>query len=52
MCKKLGKKATLHTVDTADHSFKVLKRAGRIEAEVMEEVAGVAAEWIARDLQL
>lgn len=48
VCKELGEKATLHMLDTADHSFKVLKRSGRSEAEVLEELAGVVADWVGR----
>ena len=38
--------ATLHVVDDGDHSFRVPKRAGRTNAEVLAEVAEVAAGWI------
>ncbi len=38
--------ARLHVVDTADHGFKVLKRRNTDEP-VMEELARVAAEWMA-----
>lgn len=34
----LGSRATLHVVDGGDHSFKVLKRSGRDEAAVMQEI--------------
>lgn len=44
--KKLGAGATLHSVDGADHSFKVLKRSARTEADVIEELAQVSADWI------
>ncbi len=36
---------TLHVVEGADHGFGVLKRSGRTEAEVVEELAGVVAGW-------
>jgi predicted alpha/beta-hydrolase family hydrolase len=42
---RLGPRATLHVVEGADHSFAVLKRSGRSDAEVMEELAGTVAEW-------
>jgi hypothetical protein len=45
VCGRLGPKATLHVVDGADHSFAVLKRSGRRDTEVMEELALTAAEW-------
>lgn len=44
--KSLGKRATLHSVAGADHSFKVLKSSGRTEPEVVAELAETAAEWI------
>jgi hypothetical protein len=38
--------ATLHTVDGADHSFKVTKKAtGRTSSEVLDELASVLARW-------
>jgi predicted alpha/beta-hydrolase family hydrolase len=37
--------ATLHVVEGADHSFKVLKRSGRGEKEVMEEMLGEIDRW-------
>ena len=43
---KLGSRATLHTVAGADHSFKVLKRSGRTDAEVLRELAETTREWI------
>ena len=42
----LGERATLHLVDGADHSFRVLARSGRSQAEVEAEVWDTAAEWI------
>lgn len=44
--KRLGQRATLHTVAGADHSFKVLKSSGRTEIEVLRELAGTTARWI------
>lgn len=38
--------ATLHIVDDADHSFHVPKRAGRTDDEVLDELCGVAVEWM------
>ena len=48
--KRLGKRATLHSVDGADHTFKVPKGSGRNEEEVMAELAETAAEWIVRQV--
>lgn len=44
---RLGTRATLHVVEGADHAFHVLKRSGRTDAKVMEELAGAIAAWIA-----
>src|SRR5436190_2989920 len=43
--KRLGDRATLHSVDGGDHSFHVLKRSGRTDAEVLEELAAAVEEW-------
>jgi predicted alpha/beta-hydrolase family hydrolase len=45
--KRLGKLATLHLVEGGDHSFHVLKRSGRTDADVMDELANVIAAWAA-----
>jgi predicted alpha/beta-hydrolase family hydrolase len=47
----LGPRATLRVVEGADHSFHVLARSGRNDAEVMEELADTTARWIGRVLQ-
>ena len=38
-------RATLHVVDGADHSFKVLKRSGRTDDEVLDELAQSTVTW-------
>ncbi len=38
VCTGLGSRATLHVIDGGDHSFKVQKRAGRTEEDVMREI--------------
>jgi uncharacterized protein len=43
--KKLGKRATLHIVEGGDHSFKVLKRTGRTDVDVMNELADTISAW-------
>jgi uncharacterized protein len=48
ICKKLEKLATLHVIETADHSFHVLKKSGRSEVEVLRELADATAEWAQR----
>lgn len=45
VCRQLGKRATLHVVDGGDHSFKVLKRSGRTDQEVLAELADTIADW-------
>ena len=42
----LGSRATLHVVEGGDHSFHVLKRSGRTDDEVLDELADAAAEWM------
>ena len=37
----------MHWLEGADHSFHVLKRSGRTDAEVLSEVGTVTAEWTA-----
>ena len=45
--KDLGKVATLHLLDTADHSFKILKRSRRSTEDVFAEMTGVLRDWAA-----
>jgi predicted alpha/beta-hydrolase family hydrolase len=45
VCKKLGKRATLHLLDTADHGFRVLKRTRKSTEDVFVEMAGVVRDW-------
>ena len=44
--KKLGKHATLHLLDTANHSYKILKKTRTSDEDVLVEMARVAKEWI------
>ncbi len=46
--RKLGDRATLHLVEEGDHSFKVPKRTGKTEGDVMNELAATVSEWTAR----
>ena len=46
VCQGLGKSATLHLIEGADHGFHVLKRSGRTDEEVMDELADVTRSWI------
>src|SRR5216110_2063434 len=43
--KRLGERAKLHLVEGGDHSFKVLKRSGRTDADVMSELADTIVAW-------
>ena len=45
LCETLAPRATLHIVDSADHSFHVLKRSGTTDAEVLRELARTVARW-------
>jgi hypothetical protein len=44
----LGPRATMHVIEGADHSFAVLKRSGRTNGEVLEELADTTAQWAER----
>lgn len=44
----LGTHAMLHVVEGGDHSFKVLKRSGRTEADVMNELTDTLTDWTGR----
>lgn len=43
----LGNRATLHIVEGADHSFHVLARTGRSDAQVREELVEAIVRWVA-----
>lgn len=43
--KKLGRVASLHLIDGADHSFHMLKSAGRSDDEILRELAVKVGEW-------
>jgi uncharacterized protein len=44
----LGRRATLHVIEHADHGFDVLVRSGTTRERVIEELASTIAAWIAR----
>jgi hypothetical protein len=46
VCKKLGKRATLHLLDTADHSYRTLKRSRKSEEDVFVEMARTVRVWV------
>ena len=45
VCAKLGARATLHAVDTADHGYKVLRRSRTSDEDVFAEMARVVHAW-------
>jgi predicted alpha/beta-hydrolase family hydrolase len=48
VCAELGARATLHSVDTADHGYKVLKRSRTSKEDVFVEMAHAVREWAFR----
>jgi uncharacterized protein len=48
VCKKLGNRATLHPLETADHGFRTLKKSRKSEEDVFVEMARVVREWATR----
>jgi uncharacterized protein len=48
VCKQLGKRATHHPLDTADHGFRILKRSRKSEEDVFVEMARIVREWSLR----
>ena len=47
VCERLGDQATLHLLETADHGFKVQKRARQSDEDVFVEMARVLKQWLA-----
>ena len=45
ICESLGPQTTLHIIEGADHSFHVLKRSGKTDAEVLAELSRTAKAW-------
>jgi hypothetical protein len=48
ICADLGPRATLQEVEGADHSFHVLKRSGRTDAQVLDELCDTMRQWMAQ----
>ena len=48
VCKKLGKLATLHILDTADHGYKVQKKSRASTEDVFSEMARVVRDWASK----
>ncbi len=46
LCRRLGRRATLHLFDDGDHSFHVRKASGRTDADVLREMNATIAAWI------
>lgn len=45
VCAELGSRATLHIIETADHSFHILKSSGKSDAQVLRELVETEASW-------
>ncbi len=45
ICEKLRERAALHVVDGADHGFHVVKRSGRSDDDVLDELADAVVAW-------
>jgi hypothetical protein len=45
ICANLAPRATLHIIDTADHSFHVLKSSGTTDQAVLHQLAQTTADW-------
>ena len=50
--KKLGKRVTLHLLDTADHSYKILKKTRASTEDVFAEMARITSEWARAETRL
>lgn len=44
--RRLGSRATLHLIEEGDHSFKVPKRTGKTERDVLDELATTIQHWV------
>jgi predicted alpha/beta-hydrolase family hydrolase len=45
VCRRLGGRANLHLLDTADHGFRILKRTRKSAEDVFDEMARIVREW-------
>jgi uncharacterized protein len=45
ICESLGPQTKLQVIEGADHSFHVLKRSGKTDAEVLGELSGTVKAW-------
>lgn len=44
--RQLGERATLRVIEHADHAFHVLKKSGRTDEQVLDELADAVSEWL------
>ena len=44
--RRVGGNWTMHWLEGADHSFHVLKRSGRTDAEVLAEIGDASRAWV------
>ena len=47
-CEKLGSRATLHLLDTADHGYKILEKSRTTPEDVFAEMARDVRDWAAK----
>jgi uncharacterized protein len=47
ICESLGPQTTLHIIESADHSFHVLKRSGKTDSAVLAELSTTTKNWAA-----
>jgi uncharacterized protein len=50
ICAELGARVTLHVIETADHSFHVLKSSGKTDGDIMRELARTASRWTRQEI--
>ena len=48
ICAQLGKRAELHVIEAADHSFHVPKSSGRDDSQVLAELGDTVLSWASR----
>jgi predicted alpha/beta-hydrolase family hydrolase len=48
VCEKLGARATLHVLDTADHGYRILKKTRGSDEDVFTEMARVLRDWASK----
>jgi len=50
ICSKLGARVTLDVIESADHSFHVLKSSGKTDGGITQELARTAATWTRKEI--